>query len=300
MIPSFRSRRLAAKLPGLLLFVPALLLLASCHDSDQGPTAPPSGATATLQGTVVLGSGSAQLRQRSGIGLGGVTVHAVGTNRSATTDGSGHFSLTEIPAGSVELEFDRADIHARGQVVLTSGSHSMTFAIVGARAVPTPGGHAGEEIEGLVQAIDPGAGTLTVLDQRLGAVRVVADGDTLVRRGDASIPLSQIAVGMRVHVKALAQDDGTYLATEILLQNENVGGMREVSGSVASVDSGAGSFVVDAGGTSIVVETDGHTDYKKRGGPASFADVIAGASVEVKGILQADGHVLARKVQIES
>jgi hypothetical protein len=105
---------------------------------------------------------------------------------------------------------------------------------------------------------------------------------------------------MRVHVKALAQEDGSYLATEVLLQNEQVGGMREVSGTVSSIDSGARSFVVDAGGTSITVTTDGQTDYKKRGGTASFSDVTAGAAVEVKGILQSDGSVLARKVRLES
>jgi hypothetical protein len=203
--------------------------------------------------------------------------------------------------GSVELEFERADIHARGHVTLTSGGvHDMTFAIVGSRAVDTPRGHADEEIEGLVQAIDGGAGTLTVLDQRLGAVRILTDADTLVRRGDSTISLSDIQIGQRVHVKALAQDDGSFLATEVLLQNENVGGQREVSGTVSSVDSNAGSFVVDASGTAITVETDGRTSYKKRGGPASFSDVTAGSSVEVKGILQSDGTILARQVRIES
>lgn len=286
------------------LFVPllgALLLATSCGD-NQGPTAPPSGGgTATLQGTVVLGSSSSgQLRARAGIGLGGVTVSAAGTSRSTTTDGAGNFTLDGIPTGSVELAFERADIHARGQVMLASGVHAMTFSIVGPRAVASPRGHAGEEIEGLVQALDSGAGTLTVLDQRLGAVRITTDGDTLVRRGDTTIGLSDIQVGMRVHVKALAQDDGTYLATEILLQNENVGGMRQVSGTVSSVDSTAGSFVVDAAGTSIVVDTNGQTDYKKRGGAAAFSDVTVGASVEVKGVLQANGHVLARQVRLES
>ena len=301
MDQSPRGRRLPATLRRLLLLLPTVLLLSSCHD-DSGPTAPPSGTTATLQGTVVLGSGSAAagLQTRAGIGLGGVSVHASGTDRSATTDGAGSFTLTGVPVGAVELQFERADIHARGQVTLAAGTHSMTFSIVGSRAVASPQGHAGEEIEGLVQALDSGAGTLTVLDQRLGAVRIVTDGDTVVRRGDAAIALSEVQVGNRVHVKALAQGDGTYLATEILLQNEHVGGMREVSGTVASVDSGSGSFTVDANGTSVVIDTDGQTNYKKRGGPASFGDVTAGASVEVKGILQANGHVLARQVRIES
>jgi hypothetical protein len=241
----------------------------------------------------------AGLQTRGGIALGGVTVRVSGTDRSTSTDGSGSFTLTGVPVGAVELEFERADIHARAQITLAAGTHSMTFSIVGSRAIASPQGHAGEEIDGLVQALDAGAGTLTVLDQRLGAVRIVTDGDTVVRRGDAAVALSDIQVGVRVHVKALAQDDGTYLATEIVLQDQNVGGMREVSGTVSSVDANAGSFVVDAG-TSITIDTDARTDFKKRGGPASFADVTAGASVEVKGILQANGHVLAHTVRIES
>jgi hypothetical protein len=295
---SFRIRRLPAA-PLYLALLPFLLVLGSCGD-DQGPTAPPSATTATLEGTVVLGAGSSRVQARAGIGLGGVSVRVAGTDRTAMTDGAGAFRIDRVPVGSVELQFERADIHARGQVTLSAGTHTMTFSIVGARAVASPRGHAGEEIEGLVQAVDAGAGTMTVLDQRLGATRIVTDGDTLVRRGDAVIALSSIAVGMRVHVKALAQDDGTFLATEILLQSDQVGGMREVSGTVTSVDSDARSFVVDAGGTSIAVTTDAQTDYKKRGGPASFSDVTAGAAVEVKGILQPDGTVLARKVRLES
>ena len=293
---ALRFRRIAAILPCL---VAALLLLTSCGDSNnQSPTAPGQ-ATATLQGIVVRGSNATGMRAK--VGLGGVTVRVSGTDKATTTDGSGRFTLSGVPVGSVELEFERADIHARGHVTLTSGGvHDMTFAIVGSRAVDSPRGHADEEIEGLVQAIDGAAGTLTVLDQRLGAVRIQTDADTLVRRGDSTISLSDIQVGQRVHVKALAQDDGSFLATEVLLQNENIGGQREVSGTVTSVDTNAGSFVVDSSGTTITVETDGGTSYKKRGGPASFSDLTTGSSVEVKGILQSDGTILARQVRIES
>lgn len=274
--------------------------LVSCGGSDRSPTGP---TLATLQGTVVEGSSATTLRAlRGGLGLGGVTVRVSGTDKATMTDASGNFSLTGLAVGPLELEFDRADIHARGQITLSSGGvHTMTISIVGTRAIASGIGHAGEEIEGLVQALDSGAGTLTVLDQRLGAVVVHVDADTVVRRGDAAITLSQIQVGMRVHVKALQQDDGSFLATEVLLQNQNVGGMREVSGTVSSVDSGAGTFVLDAGGgTSVTIATDGSTHYQKRGGSASFADVVAGAAVDVKGVLRPDGTILAHQVRVES
>lgn len=299
MVFSSRFRRLPSAV-SLLFLVPVLASLTSCGGSDKSPTGP---ALATLQGTVIEGSSAVGLTaRRGGLGLGGVTVRLSGTDKATTTDGSGNFTLNGVPLGPVELEFDRADIHARGQIALTSGGiHTMTISIVGTRAIPTNRGHAGEEIEGLVQAIDAGAGTLTVLDQRLGAVVVHTDANTIVTNGDTTIPLSQIQVGMRVHVKALLQDDGSYLATQLLLQNQNVGGMREVSGTVSSVDTGAGSFVVDSGGgVSITVQTDGSTHYQKRGGQGSFADVVAGAAVDVKGVLRSDGTVLARQVRIQS
>jgi len=280
-----------------VLFLVTLALAAACKDSNTNPTGPNAPATAMLTGTVI--SGTSTLGKRTlgvEIGLGGVTVTAPAAGRSTMTDASGNFSLM-VPTGAVELVFDRADLHARGTVTVTGTAATVTIAIAGANAVPVAGGHAGEEIEGLVQAA--GASSLTVLDQRLGAVVVQADGLTMVRRGDSTIPLSQIQVGMRVHVKALLQTGGTYLATEILLQDTNVGGNREVSGTVQSVDSGAKTFVVLSGGVPITVRTDSSTMFKRHGGSAAFSDLAAGNTVDVNGILQADGSVLARKVTIE-
>ena len=282
------------------ILVSLVLGIVSCGGSDRSPTSP---AAATLQGTVIEGSSATPMRARRGaLGLGGVTVRVSGTDKSTMTDGSGNFTLTGLSVGTVTLDFDRADIHAQGQVTLsTGGIHTMTISIVGSRAITSGVGDAGEEIEGLVQALDSGAGTLTVLDQRLGAVVVHVDTNTVVSNGDTAIPLSQIQVGMSVHVKALQQDDGTFLATEVLLQNQNVGGMREVSGTVTSVDSGAGTFVLDAGGgTSVAIATDASTHYQKRGGAGSFSDVVMGAAVDVKGVLRSDGTILARQIRVES
>jgi hypothetical protein len=230
-----------------------------------------------------------------------VTVRASGTSASAVTDGSGNFTLTGLPGGEVQLEFERADIHARGRVFVAAGTRTtVTIAIVGDGIVTSPRGHAGVEIEGLVQALDAGAGTLTVLDQRLGAVSILTDGATLIRRGDAAISLDDIQVGNRVHVKALEQADGTMLATQIVLQGDRIGGSRSFSGEVLSIDSGEGSFVVESSTANITVRTDASTRFHRRGGPASFSDVTVGSGVEVRGTLQGDGSVLAQKVTIES
>ncbi|HLN58748.1 MAG TPA: DUF5666 domain-containing protein [Thermoanaerobaculia bacterium] len=275
----------------------ALALTASCHESSSSPTAMGS---ATVLGTVILGAGtSGATTQGMEIGLSGVTVRVVQGGPSAVTDASGNFTLNGVPAGTVDMEFARSDINARAPVVLASGTNQITAAVHGSKAVITPRGHAGEEIEGLVQSTNAGGSSLVVLDQRLGAVTVKTDSSTLIRRGNTVIPLSQIQTGMRVHVKAMLQGDGSYLATEVLLQDENIGGEREVQGSVASVDTGAKSFVVTTVSGPITVKTGDSTTFKKKGTTASFSDVVAGAMVEAEGALQADGSILARKVTIE-
>ena len=275
----------------------ALALAASCHESSSSPTAM---GNATVSGTVILGAGtSGATTQGMEIGLSGVTVRVVQGGPSAVTDASGNFTLTGVPAGTVDMEFARSDINARAPVALVSGTNQITAAVHGSTAVITPRGHAGEEIEGLVQSTNAGGGSLVVLDQRLGAVTVKTDSATLIRRGNTVIPLSQIQTGMRVHVKAMLQGDGTYLATEILLQDENIGGERDVQGSIASVDAGAKSFVVTTVSGPITVKTGDSTTFKKKGTTASFSDVVAGAMVEAEGALQADGSILARKVTIE-
>jgi hypothetical protein len=235
------------------------------------------------------------------IGLAGVTVRVTGSNPSTTTDGAGQFMLANVPAGNPELEFERQDINARGRVVVAAGmTNNVTVAIVGSRAEIVPGGHSGAEVEGLVSAIDSTAGTLTVLDQRLGAVMIQTDSSTVIRSEDTTITLSQIQIGNQVHVKALSQPGGAMLATEILLQNDRVGGNREVEGSVTMVDQGAKSFVVQTESGTVTVRTDSSTTFRRRGASASFSDVVMGVNVDVNGILQADGTVLAKKVTIES
>jgi hypothetical protein len=284
-----------------VLLLPLLLPVLACGDGDASPTSP-GGAPSTLSGTLVRGTSVENFAPRSEpLGLVGVTVRAANGSASAVTDGAGRFTLSGLRGGEVELEFERADIHARGRIALVAGAHTtVTIAIVGDGIQTSPRGHAGEEIEGLVQAIDAGAGELTVLDQRLGAVTVLTDGATLVRRGNTTIPLDQIEVGNRVHVKALEQEDGTFLATQILLQGDHVGGSRSFSGNVVSIDAGDQSFVVRANATDITVETNGSTRFHRRGGQASFSDITVGSGVEVRGTLQGDGSVLATKVTIES
>jgi uncharacterized protein DUF5666/carboxypeptidase family protein len=277
----------------------ALLLAASCKESSSSPTSP--AASATVAGTVIRGAAfSGATAQGMETGLSGVTVTVVSTGQSAMTDASGNFTLTGVASGEVELELKRDDFKIKVKITVPAGSTvTITISIVGSTAVVTPRGHAGEEIEGLVQSVNAPGSSLVVLDKRLGAVTVKADSTTLIRHGETALPFSQIQVGMEVHVKALLQTDGSYLATELKLQDEKIGGEEDVTGSVASVNTAARSFVVTTVSGPITVTTDSSTTFKKKGSSASFADVVIGSTVEVEATLQADGTVLARKIEIE-
>lgn len=277
----------------------ALLLAAACKESSSSPTSP--AASATVTGTVIRGAAiSGATAMGTETGLSGVTVTVVSTGQSAVTDASGNFTLTGVASGEVELELKRDDFKIKVKITVPAGSTiTITISIVGSAAVVTPRGHAGEEIEGLVQSINAPGSSLVVLDKRLGAVTVKADSLTLIRHGETALLFSQIQVGMKVHVKALLQTDGSYVATEIKLQDDKIGGEQDVTGPVASVNTAARSFVVTTVSGPITVKTDSSTKFKKKGSEASFADVVTGSTVEVEAKLQADGTVLAGKVEIE-
>ena len=277
--------------------IAAILAVAACHTSDSSPT----GANrSTLSGTVVSGMAPMAIRgQGSAVGLAGVSVRLASTGHTTLTDSSGSFTLSNVASGDQELDFERADIHAQGHVSVPAGAAlTVTVSIVGSDAVIVPGGSGGEEIEGVVQSVDTSAGTVTVADMRLGTVTVSVDPRTDIRHGDLSIPLSGITPGMRVHVKAVVRSDGSYLATQILVQDDP--NAEDLTGTVGTVDVATGSFVLTTATGGVTIETNGSTQVVRNGQPASFSVVAPGLAAEVEGTLQPDGSVLASMVLVES
>jgi hypothetical protein len=292
----FRFHRFSTAVSLISLIV---LGIAGCKSNDD--MTGPGATTANISGNVVIGTSTATLARPGALALAGVTVRVVSSTQTAMTDANGDFLLSNVAAGNVPLSFERADVHATGNVMAMAGATTqVTVSIVGSQAVIVHSGHVGEEIEGLIQNVDASGGKLVVLDQRLGSVTVVANSTTVIRHGGTSLTLAMLTAGQRVHVKAMKQADGTYLATEIVRQDQGTGGEREVVGTVASTDSGAKSFVVTTSSGSVTVKTDASTTFKLRGQAVTFSSLAAGERVEVNGTLQSDGSVLAKKVNIES
>jgi uncharacterized protein DUF5666 len=206
----------------------AFVFSPACKESTSSPTAP---TAASMTGVVVSGD---DMTGPQGSALAGVTVRVTRTGQSALTDGAGNFALSAVPSGDQEIEFSRADLNARGTVSIIGGTTmAVTVSIFRRSTVvvtprgggnapgqtPIPHGNSVEQIEGLVTAV--GGSTLTVLDDRLGTVIVSVTGTTTIRKGGTSLLLSQILVGMRVHVMALIETSGALTALEIIVQDEN-------------------------------------------------------------------------------
>jgi hypothetical protein len=140
-------------------------------------------------------------------------------------------------------------------------------------------------IQGVVQAVDAGADTLTVEGQLI----MVDDGTSF----DDSIPgrsLTGIVVGDRVEVHGFVGSGGEAHATRIEMADA-ADAEIEVTGPISALDSAAMRFNV---GTQVV-------DYSTatlRGFPAS--GLAAGDMVEVKGTtLLGDGALKATRVSLE-
>ena len=195
----------------------------------------------------------------------------------------------------------RAD---RGHRRITLPAHGSTLA-------PSEG-HDGTEIEGIVTAVDTGAGTISITDEVLGPIVVTVDDSTKIRHGWTPVALGDILVGARLHIKAAPQDGGGFLAFVIFVQHNGSGtgsgagqgsGAEcdtEVQGTVTAIDCGANTMTVHTDSGDVTVTFDGTTVFFTKGHTASTCDqIVAGDTVEVCGT-QGDTSVLAAKVNFEA
>lgn len=235
------------------LFLLATFLI-TCRESNEmwSPTTP-KGAIVT--GTVVGGDETSGTTDSRG-GLVGVTVRVLRTGQATLTDGAGNFTLAGVPSGNQELQFSRGDASARATIFVVAGSTLSITAVLSRRSAvvvlprgnqnshdptltpspgtptpgtPTPRGNVVEQIEGIVTGNS--GGSLTILDQRLGTVVVNVTGSTIIRKGQMPVSLSDVLTGMRVHVMALMDNTGTFIALQVIVQDENTKTVTPLTGT---------------------------------------------------------------------
>jgi len=284
------------------LLVAFSAILAAACGSANSPTSPALGdpALASSSGAViagtVAGAGSAALFNTTS-SAAGMTVAIEGTPRTTTVNGVGQFMLTDVAPGSITLRFSGAgasNATASVGTVAAGETLEVTVAVSGSTAEVTGQVRGnGSEIEGRVEKIE---GTTLIVAGRT----VTTNASTEIRNAETEAPatFSQIAVGMRVHVRGTPSGSGetaTTAASLILVQNTNTAVPVQLDGAVSDLEGTAAAFTFRIG--SREVRGTGSTEFA--GGPMpQFAGLADGVAVHVSG-QQENGWVQASRIVLK-
>lgn len=209
-----------------LLFVGAGLLMvtAACGGSSSvtgpdGPVSDPTAATgATIVGTVQ--AGAAARGEVGASSVSGFRVSVTGTSLETITDGTGRFTLSGLPSGSVELRFEGSGVDARLEIEGLQDGQTLDITVrvsgTSASRVDDDGDDDDEaevEFRGTIDSV--GTSSLMVS----GRTVMVDDGTRILDGDNLPITLGSLTVGDFVEVEAIAQADGSLLGTKIKLED---------------------------------------------------------------------------------
>lgn len=267
---------------------------------------PANSGSGTISGTVVgVSTASSASFQAQGITL---TVTVTGSSSTSTVDSSGRFTLTNVPAGRIDLHFvgngvdahlplDVAE-HATIAITVRVSGHDAHLEDNHGNPGPGNGQQNTAELKGRINAGSlTGSCAARNLSFMVGTTRVVTNASTQFK--DARC--EQLKASSNVEVKGMRQSDGSVLAAsvegdeEAEDEREEDRNEVELKGAIAAGSLGGScaasnlSFRV----SSTLVKTNAATQFKD----AACASLKAGDSVEVKGARQTDSSVLASRVE---
>ncbi|HEY3248029.1 MAG TPA: DUF5666 domain-containing protein [bacterium] len=177
-------------------------------------------------------------------------------------------------------------------------------------------------VEGVITAVDEGRSSFTMRvltpgHQRLvGAntmtVQVQGSADIHFAQGDDDIDrparIREFRVGDRVHVQALRLDSGQFLAIRVVVQNRQSGSGETTTGRDTAQGQSVDfqGVVIEKGNRSLRVrQTNGNvrtvlvtSNTEITGRVDSFRDIRVNDPVDVRGTLNADGSVVARRIAV--
>jgi hypothetical protein len=297
-----------------LVVIASAAVVAACSGKGNTPAAPstaapaaqPSAAgSATISGTVVGVTTASQIKaQRTGL-----NVTVTGSPAAASVDDSGRFTLTNVPAGHIDLHFTGIGVDAHVTVDVAERSTLVIVVRVSGNEAhledngsgPNPGAdNRDAEVNGTIIAGSlAGSCAARNLAFTVGSTRVVTSASTIFRDGTCD----SLKAGSKVEVKGTRQSDGSVTATSIEVDGANGDDNDEddndseveLKGAIAAGSltgacaSNTLSFIVG----STRVNTSASTEFKD----AACTSLKAGDSVEVKGTRQANANVLARRVE---
>ena len=267
------------------------------------PSTPPvtnSGSSAMISGTVRTGSGG------SVAGFMGVTttivVQVVGTNLSTPTSSSGAFTLSDVPPGDITLKISGPGVDGTVSLGVIQTGQTVQVAIVVSGSAPVISADSRHsegqkrELEGKILSLQPT--NRFVLNN---VIVQVTPGTTQIRHGSRSLTYADLAVGNRIHVRGTTSVTATetlVMAEWVELQSDGTpDDLKEIEGRVDTPFPVSGS----CGGFPLVFTVSGKT-IRANASTAFIPGcqtIVAGAEVEVKGLLQADGAFAATVVKVE-
>lgn len=278
------------------------------------PVAPSSSAGASISGTISGGARSAPLTIDSGsfrlLDARGVTVSVAGTGIATVADSRGQFTLTNVPTGTVQLNFTGPGSNAT--VTLTGvgpeDKVQITVTVNGNKAHVDSEHHSApannkREFQGRITSIDTASRSF-----QISGLTVKMTATTVIRHGNRTMQLSDLKVGD--HIEARGTLDGTTLtATEVKVERDgeddddedddddrgDAGRQAEVSG-VVSASTGTCPAVTFTVGTSTKVAVTKDTTYDHTTCAVATKN---GARIEVKGTRAGDGTITATSVEID-
>lgn len=260
--------------------------------SSVAPAPSPSLSGATIAGTVSAPTS-------------GITVGVTGTTMRAAVDTAGRFSLTGVPAGNIELQFQAAGIDARLPLANVVDHERIQIRVVlngndaalDAAERLEPDDRA--EVRGPITSIDTTARTFSVGST---SVRVPAGVD--IRRGAATVRFEDLREQERVQVEGASQG-GVVVASQVELEDlpqqpepepepQPNDAQLELKGTMTGLTGGCPVVSFDLAGRNVRAAVT--TVFS--GGTCS--DLRDGRTVEVKGPAQPDGSVAAATIKIDN
>ncbi len=131
-------------------------------------------------------------------------------------------------------------------------------------------------VHGTVEAVDAGAGELSIKTDRGDTLALKVDSETDIRLNGEEATLADIAAGATASVR---YDSETMVAAEVHARTR---AEARASGTIASVDSASGQVTVElSSGRAIGLLVEDVTEIEVNGREATLAELEAGASVKV-------------------
>lgn len=184
------------------------------------------------------------------------------------------------------------------EVCGTQGDTSVLAAKVNFEAPEAPE-TCGDEVSGTVSAIDCGANTMTVTTDSGDVSVALTDTTAYFGPHHAAASCADVAVGDAVEIEGTLQDDGSIVACKVSFEPPEVEEV-EVSGTInGAPDGGTLTFILTTDSGDVTIDTNSSTIIREGGSTKTFGDLADGMQVEVEGVLQTDGSILASKISIE-